>query len=119
MRISLLFKGGINMKKVMTALVLGTMVAGGFLFAQIETPADSAMDLEPSVLSKSSGHSFDLAMDLEPSVLSKSSGHSFDLAMDLEPSVLSIISSHSFAQTMYIDPRVLSNIHCHTFALLV
>src|SRR5690625_7591951 len=85
MRISLLFKGGINMKKVMTALVIGNDVAGGFLFAQIETPADSAMDLEPSVLSKSSGHSFYLAVDLEPSVLSKSSGQSLDIAVDLEP----------------------------------
>src|SRR5690625_7899887 len=101
MRISLLFKGGINMKKVMTALVLGTMVAGGFLFAQIETPADSAMDLEPSVLSKSSGHSFDLAMDLEQSVLSKSSGHSFGLECDLVPCCISKCSVYSFYSAMY------------------
>src|SRR5690625_6142649 len=108
MRISLLFKGGINMKKVMTALVLGTMVAGGFLFAQIETPADSAMDLEPSVLSKSSGHSFDLAMDLEPSVLSNNSGHSFDLAMDLESCFLSITSCQSLHVIVILKPCVMS-----------
>src|SRR5690625_7528914 len=114
MRISLLFKGGINMKKVMTALVLGTMVAGGFLFAQIETPADSAMDLEPSVLSKSSGHSFDLAMDLEPSVLSINSGHSFDLAMDLESCVLSISSCQSFALTMSIESNIIIITYCYT-----
>src|SRR5690625_2617228 len=116
MRISLLFKGGINMKKVMTALVLGTMVAGGFLFAQIETPADSAMDLEPSVLSKSYGHTFDLAMDLEPSVLSKISGHSFELAMDLEPSVLSKSSGHSFDLAMDLEPSVFSVLPNHSLS---
>src|SRR5690625_7300170 len=102
MRISLLFKGGINMKKVMTALVLGTMVAGGFLFAQMETPADSAMDLEPSVFSKSSGQSFDLEMDLEPSVLSNSSGHSFDQTRVLMLIVLSNSSINTFELDMVL-----------------
>ncbi|MGY0694802.1 hypothetical protein ACW2QC_18805 [Virgibacillus sp. FSP13] len=46
------------MKKLFTTLSLGALLVAGFLFSQDNQPIDTAMDVEPSILSISNTGSF-------------------------------------------------------------
>ncbi|WP_188455110.1 hypothetical protein [Virgibacillus oceani] len=46
------------MKKLIASVALGTLLVAGFLFSQDNQPADTAMDLEPSIFSIGNTGSF-------------------------------------------------------------